>query len=98
MSRVAFIGDEISAAGYRLAGAEIFCPAAEDVYKTFVDVSGKADVVMITAEAAGEISAPLMSDALAAVAPLVMIVEDVRARVSPPDLEQQMHAILGLDA
>jgi len=98
MSRVAFIGDEISAAGYRLAGAAVFSPSAKDVHKTFVKVSDEADVIMITAEAARHIPEPLMADALAATSPLVMVVEDVRARVSPPDLEKQMHAILGLDA
>ena len=98
MSRVAFIGDEISAAGYRLAGAAVFSPSAKDVHKTFVKVSDEADVIMITAEAARYIPEPLMADALAATSPLVMVVEDVRARVSPPDLEKQMHAILGLDA
>jgi len=98
MSRVAFIGDEISAAGYRLAGAAVFSPSAKDVHKTFVEVSGKVDVVMITAEASRHIAEPLMADALAATSPLVMVIEDVRARVSPADLEKQMHAILGLDA
>jgi len=98
MSRVAFIGDEISAAGYRLAGAAVFCPASSEVLKTFNEASAQADVVMITAEAARLIPEAQLSDALVATKPLVMIIEDVRARVSPPDLEKQMHAILGLDA
>ncbi|HEY9081379.1 V-type ATP synthase subunit F [Magnetovibrio sp.] len=98
MSRVAFIGDEISAAGYRLAGAEIFCPGPGQTHQTFAKVSASADVIMITAEAAGSIPAAVMAEAQAASTPLVMIVEDIRARMSPPDLEKQMHAILGLDA
>ena len=98
MSRVAFIGDEITAAGYRLGGAEVFCPSSAKTHKTFVEVCAKVDVVMITAEAAGHIPAAYMADAQTGTSPLVMVVEDARARVSPPDLEKQMHTILGLDA
>ena len=98
MSRGAFMCDEIRAAGYRLAGAEVFCPAAAETHSTFVEACAKADVVMITAETAGHLPAALLAEAQTGTSPLVMVVEDVRARVAAPDLEKQMHTILGLDA
>jgi len=95
---IVFIGDEVSAAGYRLAGAAVHSPLADDTPDVFRKVCKHADVVMVTAEFAAHIAAPRLNEALAGVAPLVLVVEDARGRVVPANLEDRVHAVLGLDA
>lgn len=98
MADVVFIGDEVSAAGYRLAGATVFSPSAHDALDVFERAHGHADVMMITAEIARHIPTPRLDEALAAAAPLVIVVGDVMARTTPPNLEDRVRTILGLDA
>lgn len=98
MRNVVFIGDEVSAAGYRLAGAEVYSPRAGDTVKVFRKVCEHADVVMVTAVAARNIPAPEIEDAMVATAPLVLVVEDARGHLAPANLEDTVHAVLGLEA
>lgn len=98
MNALVFIGDEISAAGYRLAGATVFSPAPPDMPDTFASACAQASVVMITAEASRHIPQARLNAAQSKPAPLVVVVEDIRGRVPAPDLEDLVHNILGLDA
>lgn len=98
MADVVFIGDEVSAAGYRLAGAVVYSPSPHDALKVFEEARGHADVMLISADIARHIPTPHLDEALAAAAPLVSVVADVMARTSPPNLEDRVRMILGLDA
>ena len=97
MAGIVFIGDEVSAAGYRLAGAEVLCPAPQAVADVFVDVCARADAVMVTAEAAAHLPAERLAEAQAMHRPMVLVVTDVRGHTPPPDLETQVHNVLGLE-
>lgn len=97
MSVVAFIGDEISALGYRLGGAEVHTPAPRDVRETFKAVLATADVVMITAEAARHVPQHRLDAAQSSLSPLVIVINDARNRTPPPDIEERVHTTLGLD-
>lgn len=97
MTALVFIGDDISAMGYRLAGAEVFSPSPSDMLTTFVSACSQASVVMITAEAARHIPPTRLNAAQTKADPLVVVIDDIRGRVSAPDLEHHVNTILGLD-
>ena len=72
MTRVYYIGDEVTAAGYRLAGAEARVPVpseAGDVFRRAC--SDGADVILLSAALAPEVDPGELSAALIAEAPLV---------------------------
>lgn len=98
MGRVAFIGDEVTGVGYRLAGADVQCPEPDDTSAAFDKACAHADVVMVTAEAARHIPPQALADAEAASAPLLLIIEDAHGRMGPPDLETEVRNILGLES
>lgn len=91
-----FIGDEISATGYRLAGMRVRVPAAEEVAETLRWARTHAPLVLITAERAKDIPAADLARAQAAVAPPVLVVPDIRCRVPIPDLATLLRRQLGV--
>ena len=97
MTDVVFIGDEVSAAGYRLAGAVVHTPTQSDTQKTFDEACGHADVVMVTSQMARHIPTAQLENALVASRPLVLVVADARGHAAPPNLENHVRTILGLD-
>lgn len=97
MAVVAFIGDEVSAAGFRLAGAKVCVPESDGVENAFLALRNEADLVLLTAEAAGCIGKACLEEALRAGRPPVAIIPDCRNRVAPPDLEHDLRRILGLE-
>lgn len=98
MHVVAFIGDELSAAGYRLAGAATYVPAAGEEGTVFSAARAHAALVLVTAECAARIPPAELHPALAAVRPLTLIVPDVRGRVAPADLGRLVRQQLGMEA
>ncbi len=98
MARVVFLGDEVSAAGFRLAGATVRTPPPGEE-ASFLDLARReAPLVLVTAEIAARIPASTLGRALVATAPLVLVVPDVRGRVALPDLGQRVRAQLGIEA
>lgn len=98
MSDVIFIGDELSAAGYRLAGAVTRTPSVDEESSVFEWARQQAPLVLITAEMAARIPHSVLAHALAAPAPLVLVVPDIRQRVAPPDLAAAVRRDLGMEA
>ncbi len=96
MSRSAFIGDEVSAAGFRLAGMEVHAPAAEAVAGLFQELQTRRELILVTAEMARCIPSRILAEALMRGKPLVLLVPDVRDRVRPPDLAQTLRRQLGM--
>lgn len=94
---VAFIGDEVSAAGYRLAGAQAYVPARGEEAAVLEAVRSRAGLVLITAECAARIPHAALQRALAAIEPLMLIVPDVRAHQAPPDLGKRVRKQLGME-
>ena len=92
-----FIGDEVSAAGYRLAGAEAASPDAAATPQVFEDACARAELVLITAGQARHVPPARLKEALDKPRPLVSIVADARGREMPPDLDAEIRAILGLE-
>ena len=97
MSAAIFIGDELTAAGFRLTGIETLVPAAKDVGNTFHEARARASLVIITAELARAILVSELETAMLAESPALAIVPDVRFVAEPPDLTGKLRRVLGID-
>jgi vacuolar-type H+-ATPase subunit F/Vma7 len=99
MARVHFIGDEASAAAYRLAGADCRVPAPEETSEVFRRaLADGAELVLLSAEYAGRLDPAELSTALLAEQPLVAIVADVYGRRAPPDVAREVRLALGIES
>lgn len=98
MTEVVFIGDEVSAAGYRLAGARTFVPAHGEEGAVLASVRTNAELVLIAAQSASQVPPAELAVALAAMTPLVLVVPDVRGIAQPPDLGKLVRKQLGMEA
>ena len=97
MRSAIFIGDELTAAGFRLAGVEIVVPEPNDAPAIFEDACRRAALVVMTAEMARHIPAPTLEAAQLAETPLLAIIPDVLQRVTPPDLTKKLRSVLGIE-
>lgn len=97
MLPLAFIGDELTATGFRLAGARVYVPPPGGVRAAFDAARAEASVVLLTAALAAELPAPLLEEALGATAPLTLVVDDLLGAAPPPDLEAAMRRALGVE-
>jgi len=98
MSGVIYIGDEVSAAGYRLAGAQTLVPGPGEEAEALASIAGRDALVLVSAAIVGRVAQQRVHDALARLAPLVAIVPDLAGAAAPLDLAQRLRRQLGLDA
>jgi len=96
MGGAAFIGDELTATGFRLAGLETLTPAPAGVAAAFADCQRRAALVIVTAECARHLPQDQLKAALLADAPIVAVIPDVLARVEPPLLGSRVKSLLGI--
>lgn len=97
MSIPCYIGDEVSAAGFRLAGARVIVPGPGDEAAALAAAREAATLVLIAADVANRISPAELAFAQAAVAPLTLIVQDLRQEMPMPDLATRLRVQLGLE-
>ncbi len=91
-----FIGDEVSAAGFRLAGMICHTPVAAEVAGLLQRLRGEAGLILITAEYAGHVPAHLLAEAQREQRPLLLVIADIRDRVVPADVTSALKRQLGL--
>ncbi len=91
-----FIGDEVSATGYRLAGMDVRVPAAEETRSLLHWGLANAPLILLTAEYAARIPAPELTRALISIRPPVLIVPDADGRVAVPDYGLRLKQALGV--
>lgn len=96
MSLPVYIGDEIEAAGYRLAGLEVRVPDRKQLLALIRAASEQAPLVLIGAATARDIPPAELDRLLAQVTPPVVIVPDVRRRAGLPDLATRLRGQLGV--
>jgi vacuolar-type H+-ATPase subunit F/Vma7 len=96
MVACAFLGDEVSGLGFRLAGVEVHCPEPQQVRALFQRLRAEARVIVMTAEVAAALPPELLREAELATWPLVLVVPDVRHRVAAPDLVADVRRHLGM--
>jgi len=96
MAVCAFMGDEVSSAGFRLAGADVHVPVADEAEALFRRLLGESQLILITAEVAAWLPADLLARALRGHHPLILVIPDVRGRVQPLDLSSLLRRQLGM--
>jgi len=97
MSAIVFIGDELTAAGFRLTGIETIAPRPDEVAPAFAEATKRAGLVIITAALTGHLPRGELDAAMAAESPAVAIIPDVLFAAPPPDLAQRVRQILGIE-
>ena len=98
MAAPIYLGDEVSAAGYRLAGALVRTPGAGEEAAALAWARSQAPLVLVSAAVAAGIGEAVLRAALSAPAPLVLVVPDLQGVVPLPDLAARLRGQLGLEA
>ena len=93
--RAVVIADELTAAGWRMAGAQVRTPDSQDLGSSW-QAAREADLVLITAELAAQLPAEVLSQALQDVRPLVLVIPDLLHTREPADIEGDVHRALGV--
>lgn len=92
-----YVGDEVSAAGFRLAGALVVVPEPGRAAEALRDACARAPLVLVSAATAAQIPAEELARAAAAIAPLTVIVPDPVGGVPVPDLAKRLRGQLGME-
>jgi vacuolar-type H+-ATPase subunit F/Vma7 len=99
MARIVYVGDEVTAAGYRLAGAETLVPAPAEAGDTLGRLlDGDAELVLVSAELLPALSASQVAQLQRSAQPLVSVVTDVFGRHRPAPLVPEVRSALGIEA
>jgi len=96
MSLPVYIGDAVSAAGYRLAGLRIHVPGTADIQTEIEQACNGAPLVLLGADLAGQLPDAQLDRLLSQVTPAVVVVPDVRGQAALPDLVQRLRQQLGV--
>jgi vacuolar-type H+-ATPase subunit F/Vma7 len=92
-----YIGDEVSAAGFRIAGLQVRVPERGDENAALSTARAEAPLVLVSASVALRIADSELRAATAALTPLVLIVPDVDGGTPVPELASRLRRQLGLD-
>lgn len=93
-----YIGDEVSAAAFRLAGARVLVPRDGEEAAALAVARTDASLVLVSAATAARIPAREIDAAQAALAPLTLVVPDLREEAALPDVAARLRGQLGMDA
>jgi vacuolar-type H+-ATPase subunit F/Vma7 len=96
MALCAFVGDELSALGFRLGGAECHSPAPAETPALFRELRERVQLILLTAEASEALPPELLRRTQAAERPLVLVIPDVRRRALPADRAELVRRQLGM--
>lgn len=91
--KVVFIGDELTAAGFRLTGIATLTPPAEGRTEAISEAAEGASLLVV----AGEHAASVPPKDAGASGALVAIIPDIRGRVGPADLAGKLRRTLGIE-
>lgn len=97
MAALIYLGDAVNAAGWRLAGATVQCPARGEELAALDTARHQGALVLVSPAVAAGIAAAALRDALSALQPLVLIVPDLQGQAEVPDLAARLRAQLGLE-
>ena len=90
------ISDEVSALGWRLAGARPLIADERNVQDRLAEARQHADLVFITADLSKRLPDSVLSAALLAEKPLMAVIVAPQGGEEPPDLEHQARHLLGI--
>lgn len=97
MPQVVFIGDEVTAAGFRLAGVPALAPEPGDLARVVAEARQGCRLLLLTAAAEAALPARLRAQLSAATGAMVAVVPDVRDPEAVPDREGAVRRALGLE-
>jgi len=92
-----YVGDEVNGAGYRLAGVRVRVPEPGRAAATLDEAREEAPLVLVSAAVAAEIPESRLAAAVAAIAPLVLVVPDPVGGTPMPDLAKRLRGQLGME-
>lgn len=98
MGVIIFIGDELTATGFRLTGIETMTPAPDAVANALAEARRRAELVIMTAELARQMPPSELEAALLSEAPIITVIPDILHRASPPDLVRRIRGVLGIES
>ena len=96
MSVPVYIGDAVSAAGFRLAGLRIHVPDTTELVMQIEQAAIDAPLVLLGADLAAQLPVAELDRLLSAVTPAVVVVPDVRGQADLPDLATRLRQQLGV--
>jgi vacuolar-type H+-ATPase subunit F/Vma7 len=96
MSQPVYIGDAVSAAGYRLAGLRVHVPESADIPAEIEQACSGAPLVLLGADVAAQLPDAQLDRLLSQVTPTVVVVPDVRGQAVLPDLARRLQQQLGV--
>ena len=96
MPLCAFLGDELSTLGFRLAGVECHRPAPQETLALFRSLREQVQLILITAEVAAALPPELLRRSQRDEHPLVLVIPDIRRHLVPPDLVAALRRHLGM--
>ena len=97
MASPVFIGDEVTAAGFRLAGFETGFPKAGEAGKALARARAQSNLIVMTAACADMVPESDLDEALRALAPLLLVIPDINGNQAPGDMETRVRELLGIE-
>lgn len=98
MSAPVFIGDELTGAGFRLAGLRVRGLSVDTVEADFRRALEEAPFVVLTARAAAGLPAVVVDAAVRAASPPVAIVPEAAGGPALPDMGRAVRRALGVES
>jgi vacuolar-type H+-ATPase subunit F/Vma7 len=95
MAAPVYLGDEVSAAGWRLAGVRVVVPVAGAEAAALEAARKEAPIVVVSVGVAACIPEAALSAAQAALSPLTLVVPDL-SEAPVPDVAARLRRQLGL--
>jgi len=91
-----FIGDEVSAAGFRLAGVRIRTPQAEDLPSVITWARKNTSLILITQEYLNQLNKTDQQQLVSLLEPPVAVIPDINNITPLADLATQLRSQLGV--
>lgn len=98
MSLPIFIGDRLTATGFRLAGARPLVTAPEDAGAMFREALTLGGPVLITAALARVLPPGQLAKAIRAADPPVAVIPDMARAAEPADMAARVRRALGVES
>lgn len=95
-SRIVYIGEEIAAAGFRLAGLATRVPGAGEETAVLLEELGRGALILLSAPVAGRIAEPILRRALAAAKPFALVLPGGAGLPAGHDIAARVRMQLGV--
>lgn len=99
MASIGFLGDELTAAGFRLAGAQVETPGEDDFAARYEKLRGECDVLILTAPWAARLEPRRRAADAAALKPLLVVIDAINHDAGAggaPDVGAEVRRRLGM--